>query len=112
MKKKNEFLNFVLDQLEGFKSLRSRAMFGGYGLYKEDIFFAALAEDRLFFRVSDKTRPLYEEAGMPPFAPYQMKPMRSYFEVPAHILESPPQLKEWANDAVQSARDAKLKRSK
>ncbi len=113
MKKKDDgFKTYVLDQLRGLRGVTARAMFGGHGLYKEGIFFAAVTEGRLFFRVSDETRPAYEEAGMPPFAPYGMKPMRSYFEVPSDVVESPPRLVEWAKDAVVSARAAKLKKSK
>jgi DNA transformation protein len=87
-------------------------MFGGHGLYKDGIFFAAVAEERLFFRVSDATRPRYEEAGMGPFAPYDMNPMRSYYEVPADVLESPPQIAEWAALAVADAKAAKTKKKK
>lgn len=109
-KKENPFTDFVLDQLRSFGGVSARAMFGGHGLYKDGVFFAAIAEDRLFFRVSDVTRPRYEEAGMPPFSPYGMKPMRSYFEVPADVLESPPQLADWAREALSNARAAKKKR--
>jgi DNA transformation protein len=110
-KKKNSgFVDYVLDQLRDLKGVTARAMFGGHGLYKEGIFFAAVAEERLFFRVSDRTRVRYEEANMPPFAPYGMKPMRSYFEVPADVLESPPRIVEWAKDAVADAKAAKTKK--
>lgn len=107
MKKKSGFVDYILDQLRAFGGVSSRAMFGGHGLYKEAIFFGLVAEERLFFRVSDTTRPRYEEAGMPPFAPYGMKPMRNYFEVPADVQESPPQIIEWANDALADAKAAK-----
>jgi DNA transformation protein len=81
-------------------------MFGGYGLYKDRLFFGLVAEERLFFRVSDRTRPRYEEAGMPPFYPHENKPMKNYYEVPADVQESPPQIVEWANDALSDAKVA------
>lgn len=101
-----------MDQLRGAGGITARSMFGGHGLYKNGIFFAAIAEGRLFFRVSDRSRPRYEELNMPPFAPYGMNPMRSYYEVPSEVLESPPQLLEWAEEAVVSAREAKMQKKK
>jgi DNA transformation protein len=109
-KKNNSFVMYVLDQMRMFRGVTSRAMFGGHGLYKDGIFFAAVAENRLFFRVSDETRPRYEERGMPPFAPYEMKPMRSYYEVPSDVLESPPQIVEWAEEALTCARVVKMRK--
>ncbi len=112
MKKKSGFIDYILDQLRPFGGVTARAMFGGHGLYKNGVFFGLVAEERLFFRVSDATRPRYEEAGMPPFAPYGMKPMRSYYEVPADVVESPPQISDWAAEAVMDAKAAKLKKSR
>lgn len=112
MNKNAGFVDYILDQLRGLRGVTARAMFGGHGLYKDGTFFAAVAEERLYFRVSDKTRPRYEEAGMPPFAPYGMKPMRSYYEVPADVQESPPLIVEWATEAVTAAKAAKSKKTK
>ena len=61
------FREFVLDQLAGVRGLRARAMFGGVGLYAEDVFFGILAADALFFKVDDTNRREYEAAGSSPF---------------------------------------------
>jgi hypothetical protein len=37
------FRAFVLDQLAAVESVRARAMFGGVGLYANDLFFGILA---------------------------------------------------------------------
>ena len=57
------FRDFVLDQLSNVDGLRARAMFGGVGLYAEDVFFGILAADVLFLKVDDTNRREYETAG-------------------------------------------------
>ncbi len=47
------FREFVLDQLGGIPELRAKAMFGGVGLYSDDVFFGMMAADLLYFKVDD-----------------------------------------------------------
>ena len=56
------FRAFVLEQLEGVKSVRARAMFGGVGLYADEVFFGILAADTLYLKVDDSNRGQYEAA--------------------------------------------------
>ena len=77
------FRDFVLDQLSGVKGLHARAMFGGVGLYVEDVFFGILAADVLFFKVDDASLREYEKAGSSPFKPYADRAMTMpYYSVP------------------------------
>jgi DNA transformation protein len=102
------FRTFVLEQLEQTtRDLHARAMFGGVGIYAGDVFFALIANDILYFKVDDKTRPNYTVLGMKPFRPYgedgeEMK----YFEVPVSVLEDADALRPWVADAVAVARRA------
>ncbi len=50
-----------------------RSMFGGVGLYRDGVFFGLTADERLFFRVNDETRPAYESAGMKCFQPWRTR---------------------------------------
>ena len=45
-------------------------MFGRVGLYAQGLFFALIAEDRLYFKVNDATRPEFQQRGMEPFRPF------------------------------------------
>ena len=102
------FREFVLDQLAGVEGLRARSMFGGVGLYAEDVFFGILAADVVFFKVSDSNRREYEAAGSSPFRPYANRVMTmSYYNVPIVVLEDASLLAEWAARAVAAARTAK-----
>ena len=104
---KNDFLEFVLDQLSGLPGVRSRRMFGEFGLYLEDDFFAIVASGKLYFLTSDATRPDYESRSMKPFAPTPKQVLKNYFEVPVDILENDSLLSDWAKKAVQAQRDSK-----
>ena len=109
LKVSTSFLDFVLDQLQLVAGLRARSMFGGVGLYAEDVFFGIVAEDTLFFKIDEHTRKDYEAAGSAPFKPYQEPGITmSYYSVPAAVLEDPSLLTEWAIRAVTVAKHAKL----
>jgi DNA transformation protein len=102
------FREFVLDQLAGLDGLRPRAMFGGVGLYADDVFFGIVAADELFFKVDDTNRREYETAGSLPFKPYADRAMTMpYYRVPLVILEDAAMLGEWAVRAVAVAETAK-----
>lgn len=103
---------YVLEQLSrAVARVRARAMFGGVGLYAGDVFFALIADDALYFRADDATRPEYESLGMPPFRPFEEHgPVMSYYQLPEEILENVDSLREWAERAIASAQ-AKRRRS-
>jgi DNA transformation protein len=98
------FRAFVLEQLARVDSLRARAMFGGVGLYANDVFFGILAADTLYLKVDDSNRGQYEAEGMPAFQPYADKPTTmSYYQVPARVLEDADELTAWARASVRVA---------
>src|SRR5438067_13633208 len=101
LKVSDTFKAFVLDQLEELGDVTPKSMFGGVGLYHRGVFFGLLARDTLFFKTDDRTRADYLRAGMKPFKPYLDKPGRStsYYAVPLDVLESPPELAQWARKA-------------
>jgi len=101
-----DFRAFVEDQLGRIVKLRSRAMFGGVGLYADDLFFALIDHDILYFKVDDATRGRYEARGMTAFQPDGMAAM-AYCRVPTGALEDADELRGWAEEAVEVARRAK-----
>jgi len=98
------FRSFVLDQLGDVSDVTARSMFGGVGLYARGVFFGIIARDRLYLRVGDANRADYERAKMKPFAPYPGRTgsMR-YYMVPTDVLESAPELAEWARKSLAVA---------
>lgn len=46
------FVNYVVEQLREAGTIRSRKMFGEYGLYCDDVFFAVICTDQLFVKIT------------------------------------------------------------
>ena len=97
------YLDFVLEQLGELGPVSSRAMFGGHGLYLGDQFFAVVYRDRLYFKTDDASRPDYEARGCEPFRPNPRQTLKSYWEVPAEVVEHGESAAEWAREAVACA---------
>jgi DNA transformation protein len=98
--KDDSFKDFVLDQLRDLDNVDCRAMFGGYGLYYDKAFFGILYKSRLYFKTDSATRASYLEMGMKPFRPNAKMTLKTYYEVPADVLEDADQLMEWAKKAI------------
>jgi DNA transformation protein and related proteins len=107
------FVAFVLDQLAELGGVTSRAMFGGTGLYRGDLFFGIVARDVLYLKADDRTRPAFERAGSQPFKPYSDRPATmQYYEVPLAVLEDAGDLRRWAKEAVGAAGRARSRAPK
>ena len=46
------FVDYVAEQLREAGAIRSRKMFGEYGLYCDDVFFAVICDDQFFIKVT------------------------------------------------------------
>ena len=104
MKKNDSFKDYVLDQLQDVSGITARPMFGGYGLYRESVFFGIIFKGRLFFKTDERTRVPYRERGMKPFRPTPRQTLKNYFEVPVDAVEEPDELARWAKDAIDCCR--------
>ena len=99
--KHDGFKDFVLDQLTDLRGLTCRAMFGGYGLYRRAKFFGIIHKGRLYFKVTPATIAHYTQQGMKPFRPNAKQTLKSFYEVPADILEDIERVTTWAEQAVE-----------
>lgn len=101
----DEYLTYVVDQLECLGPVQSRRMFGGAGLYFEGLFFAVIADDVLYFKVDDSNQADYKAEGMEAFRPFPEKStVMGYYQVPIDVLENKATLKEWAEKALRVAK--------
>jgi DNA transformation protein len=106
------YREFVLEQLGRVTPVTGRSMFGGVGIYAQGLFFALIAEDRLYFKVDDTSRPDFEQLGMEPFRPFGEDSAMGYYEVPADVVEDSVQLAPWVKKAIDIAAKAKSKKNK
>jgi len=97
----NSFRDFVLEQLAALDGLRSKRMFGGYGLYCSEQFFGIVFDGRLYFKTHPETLSEYMEYHAAVFAPSEKQVLKNYREVPVDILEDNERLLLWARKAAQ-----------
>lgn len=100
----------VEDKLSAVVPIRTKAMFGGVGIYSGDLFFALIAEDKLYFKVSELNQADFEGAGMEPFFPYDSPTPMGYWELPPGIIDEPKELKVWVDKAIAVAESKKKKK--
>ena len=84
---------------------RVRRMFGGHGIYVDDVFIAIVARERLYLKVDAQTRSAFEAAGCEPFV-YSAASgavALGYFSAPEDAMESPPLMQPWAHRALAAA---------
>jgi len=114
-KRSHPLLDRALPMLQAAGETRARAMFGGFGIYLDDVFMGIVAWNRLFFRVGDRNRPDYSRAGSTPFT-YEGrggKPIEMpYWEVPGEVQADPERLCAWATKARNAALAARANKAK
>ena len=98
-------LEHCLELLAPLGAVRARRMFGGHGLYCDDLFFALIASDRLFLKTDAVTQPAFAAAGGEPFVyDNQGKPVvMSYWTAPPAAMESAAEMQPWARLALAAA---------
>ncbi len=106
----DEFVEYILEQFSSWGEVSVRRMFGGAGLYRGGAMFAVIADDVAYLKVDDSNRSDFVRAGSAPFEPYPDKiktTIRTYYEVPADVLEDPVELAKWAERSWLIARKRK-----
>ncbi|MBX3446975.1 MAG: TfoX/Sxy family protein [Parvibaculaceae bacterium] len=105
-----EYREFVSEQLEPLGPVRIRNMFGGAGVYLDDLMFGLIADETLFFKVDDRNRADYEAEEMGPFVyepPSGKAVAMSYYELPERLYDDADELVAWARKALDAALSAK-----
>ncbi|HEY3644744.1 MAG TPA: TfoX/Sxy family protein [Gammaproteobacteria bacterium] len=96
------FLDYVLEQLAEARGIKTRAMFGGFGIYMGTSFFGIVHKGSLYMRTDEASRPDYVKAGSRPFNPKGKVELHRYYEVPAHVLDDSEELLVWAKIAAKT----------
>lgn len=85
--------------------IRTRAMFGGTGIWCDDAFIAIVIDDQIYLKVDGLTQREFERWGMRPCA-YVAKGRTvtlGFWSVPEDALESPRAMKPWGQMALAAA---------
>lgn len=87
-----EFVDFVVDQFDEGLNVRSKKMFGEYGLFSGGKMFALICDNRLFFKPTDGVR---AHIGAPVEAP-PYPGAKNCFVIEDRLEDGP-----WLSDAAR-----------
>jgi DNA transformation protein len=91
-------------------AIRSRAMFGGHGLYLDDLFFGLIVYDALYLKTDESNRGDYLKARSKPFSFESGSKglvTTSYWQCPAEVPKDARKLRQWVGKALDAARRAR-----
>lgn len=101
-----EFAEFLKDQLAEFGPVTIRKMFGGAGVYRDGLMFALIADEVVYLKADEVSRPDFEAEGLGPFV-YDAKGgknvIMSYLRAPERCMDDPAEMAEWARKAHAAA---------
>lgn len=101
----SEFVEYLIEVFAGFGSIRAKRMFGGYGLFHDDLMIGLVADDVLYLKADEKSEKNFSDKNLSPFEYVkQGKPMKmSYFMAPEEIFDDPEAAERWASLAYDAA---------
>jgi DNA transformation protein and related proteins len=106
MAAKDAFAGYCAELLSELGAVRVRRMFGGHGIYVDDLFVAIVVGETLYLKADAQTLPRFEAAGCAPFT-YTAKGNRQvslgYRAAPAEAMDSPASMRPWGRLAMDAA---------
>lgn len=91
-------------------AVRAKAMFGGHGLYADDIFFAIIVDGVVYLKVDERNRNDFLEMGSTAFRPFDDEREMNYHPIPEGIWTDERALAVWTARALAVAIDAKSRK--
>ena len=64
-----DFVDYVIEQLREAGTVRSKKMFGEYGLFCDDVFFAVICDDQFFVKVTPEGEAAFPD--LPKASPHE-----------------------------------------
>ncbi|NTV11271.1 MAG: TfoX/Sxy family protein [Zoogloea sp.] len=101
-----EIVSHALELLAPLGGLRVKGMFGGWGFYSEELFFALVADEVLYLKADADSQAAFEAAGSLPFSYTNGDGKRftmGYWSAPEEALDSPAAMLPWARMALACA---------
>lgn len=110
----NEFVNYLAEVFELFGAVSIRKMFGGYGVYRDGLMFALVANDTLYLKADAENVRYFDELGLGKFEYQKQGKVMSiaYYQAPADILEDCELAATWAKRSFDAALRAQSKKRK
>ena len=109
-----EFVSYVVELMQSIGPVRAKAMFGGHGVFLEELMFGLIADNVLFLKVDKQSESNFKTRGLEAFT-YMKKGKEfkmSYYQAPEEVLEDVEEMNYWANLAYSAALRAAAKKRK
>lgn len=107
----SEFVAHLGEVFEEFGPVRARRMFGGYGIYHDNLMFGLVADDVLYLKVDAESAGLFSGRGLGQFEYVKngTAVKLSYCMAPEEIYEDRAAARRWATLAYEAALRGKAK---
>ena len=105
MENSSEFVSYLMELLAPFGNVRAKRMFGGHGIFRDELMFGLVADEILYLKADDENRADFEARGLERFVYYKKgKPMYlSYYQAPEEALDNPGDMLVWAEKSFAAA---------
>src|SRR6185503_10374900 len=101
-----EYLAFIKDQMSGFGPVSIKRMFGGAGVSLDDVNFAIIADEILYFKADAVNEPDFAAEDLEPFA-YEgrngKRMQMSYRRAPPRVMDDADEMTLWCRKAFEAA---------
>jgi DNA transformation protein len=101
----SEFVANLEAVFAAFGPIRTRRMFGGYGVYHDDLMFGLVLDDVLYLKADGESAEMFRDRGLAQFE-YEAKgklTRMSYYMAPEEIFDDPEAARLWATRAFEAA---------
>ena len=101
----SDFIDYLTEILTPLGSVRSKRMFGGVGIYINNLFCAIIVDDCLYFKADDDNEAEFIKSKCPAFTYekngiyYSMR----YYRVPDEAMDNADEMLHWAKLGLAAA---------
>lgn len=110
-----EFVSYVVELMQSIGPVGAKSMFGGHGIFLEELMFGLVSDSILYLKVDKETENEFNAKGLEAFT-YNKKGKEfkmSYHQAPDEVFDDGEKMNCWANKAYCAAlRAASKKRNK
>lgn len=107
-KQDKEFVNYIIELMQGIGPVSAKAMFGGHGIYLDGLMFALITDNVLYFKVNKEIEDEFISRNLEAFTYFKKgkKHSMSYYQAPEETLEDSEAMHLWANKSYRVAQSA------
>jgi DNA transformation protein len=86
----NSYVQYVIEQLTPTGSILTKAMFGGFAIYKDSVIVGLIIDDQFYLKTNEDTEQDFRKYDSEPFTYNKNGKIvqMSYWKVPGEVLEN------------------------